>query len=94
VPVAIIYEDLKAVLRDVPAVIELTSTDIMIERRLSEAIVRCVRVTGGHEDPPIFVMSYGDNDMDCRVYGKREFILRVIKQFVVELQPSSAIPRE
>ena len=74
--------------------IELGTTDIMVERQLSDAVRRYVRIMSSDEDPPVFVMSYGDNDMDSKVYGKREFLLRVVTQFVVDLAPSAAIPRE
>lgn len=90
-----IHDDLRIALHGcTDTTIELGATDIMVVRQISDVVRRCVRITSSDEDPPVFVMSYGDNDLDCRVYGQREFILRVIKQFVVDLQPSSAIPRE
>jgi hypothetical protein len=97
VPVALfgLHEDIRVVLREaLDATTELSHNDINIERRVSEDVRRYVRITSSDEDPPTFVMSYGDNDMDSRVWGTREFMLRVIKQFVVDLQPSSAVPRE
>ena len=73
------------------ASVSLTDERIMVERPIGEGVVRYARITSG-ADSSTFVMSYGDNDMDARVWGTRAYIGRMIAQFVVQLH--SKLPRE